>query len=79
MMQRWLASVLLHCEKGFRRIKGFASIPDVIAHIKAEEENSVSVKKAASGELVIATQIVSTKNLTSSNFLPICSKVAQRR
>jgi putative transposase len=47
MMQRWLASVLLHCEKGFRRIKGFASIPDVIARIEAEEENSVTVKKAA--------------------------------
>ena len=47
MMQRWLASVLLHCEKGFRRIKGFASIPDVIVSIEAEEESSLLVKKAA--------------------------------
>ena len=47
MMQRWLASVLLHCEKGFKRIKGFASIPEVIISIEAEEENSLSVKKAA--------------------------------
>ena len=50
MMQRWLASVLLHCEKGFRRIKGFASIPEVIRQIEASEEQSQSrnaMKKAA--------------------------------
>jgi putative transposase len=38
MMQRWLASVLLHCEKGFHRIKGFASIPDVVKQIETGEE-----------------------------------------
>jgi putative transposase len=50
MMQRWLASVLLHCEKGFRRIKGFASIPDVVRQIEAGEEITQSqktLKKAA--------------------------------
>jgi len=47
MMQRWLAAVLLYSEKGFRRIKGHASISDVIRHIDAAEENSVQVKKAA--------------------------------
>ena len=50
MMQRWLASVLLHCEKGFRRIKGFASIPEVVHQIEAEEELTHSrnvLKKAA--------------------------------
>lgn len=50
MMQRWLASVLLHCEKGFRRIKGFASIPDVVKQIDAAEEITRSpkiLKKAA--------------------------------
>lgn len=50
MMQRWLASVLLHCEKGFRRIKGFASIPDVVHQIEAAEELTHSrnaLKKAA--------------------------------
>ena len=47
MLQRWLASVLLHCEKGFRRIKGFASIPDVIACIEAEQEDSIALKNAA--------------------------------
>lgn len=38
MMQRWLASVLLHCEKGFKRIPGFASIQAAIANIEAEQE-----------------------------------------
>jgi len=37
MMQRWLASVLLYSEKGFRRIKGHALIPAVISMIEAEE------------------------------------------
>ena len=40
MMQRWFASVLLYCEKGFNRIKGYDSIPDVIRTIEAEEENN---------------------------------------
>jgi putative transposase len=47
MMQRWLAAVLLYSEKGFRRIKGYASITDVIRNIDAAEENSAPVKKAA--------------------------------
>ncbi len=47
MMQRWLASVLLHCERGFNRVKGFASISAVIANIEAEEEKSLSVRIAA--------------------------------
>lgn len=49
MMQRWLASVLLYCEGGFRRINGFASIPDVIAHIEAghEQEEDTALKLAA--------------------------------
>ncbi len=47
MMQRWLASVLLHCEKGFKRIKGFASIPIVIAQIEAADKKDVVLQKAA--------------------------------
>lgn len=35
MRQRWLAAVLLHCEKGFRRVKGHASIEAVVATIDA--------------------------------------------
>jgi transposase-like protein len=41
MRQRWLASVLLHCEQRFKRIKGHASIEVVLAAIDAmhgEEE-----------------------------------------
>ncbi len=37
MAQRWLAAVLLHSEEGFRRVKGYAEIPDVIAAIEAEQ------------------------------------------
>lgn len=47
MKQRWLASVLLHCEKGFKRVKGYASIPDVIRNIEAVEETDASNKIAA--------------------------------
>lgn len=47
MMQRWLASVLLHCEKGFRRVKGFASIGEVMATIDSEQADNSPVKVAA--------------------------------
>ena len=47
MMQRWLASVLLYCEEGFRGVKGFASIPDVIASIEAEQKENIALKDAA--------------------------------
>lgn len=48
MMQRWLAAVLLHAEKGFRRIKGYASIPGVIRNIEVEEENNeITMRMAA--------------------------------
>lgn len=47
MMQRWLAAVLLHAEKGFRRIKGYASISEVLKSIEAEEESNETLRKAA--------------------------------
>jgi transposase-like protein len=47
MSQRWLAAVCLHCEKGFKRVKGFASIPDVIARIEAEQADKKKLKSAA--------------------------------
>lgn len=34
MSQRWLAAVLIHCEKGFRRIKGFGEIAELIKTIE---------------------------------------------
>lgn len=47
MMQRWLAAVLIHAEKRFKRVKGYASIPDVIRSIEAEENNNGPVRKVA--------------------------------
>jgi len=47
MSQRWLAAVCLHCEKGFTRVKGFASIPDVIAMIEAEQADEKKLKSVA--------------------------------
>ncbi len=47
MMQRWLASVLLYTEKGFRKIKGHAFIANVLKQIEAEEVNDLPIKKAA--------------------------------
>lgn len=38
MRQRWLAAVLLHCERRFKRIKGYASIETFIAVIDANHE-----------------------------------------
>jgi len=40
MMQRWLASALLDCERRFRRVKGYALIPEVIKNIEAAEEEN---------------------------------------
>ena len=47
MAQRWLAAVLLHCEEGFRRIKGYAEIPDVIAAIEAEQAGDPQQERPA--------------------------------
>jgi transposase-like protein len=42
MSQRWLASILLHCEQGFHRIKGYAALAGLIASIDKEQEDEVS-------------------------------------
>jgi hypothetical protein len=47
MSQRWLATVLLHCEKGFRRVKGFFSIAEVVATIEQIQEEKYVMQKAA--------------------------------
>jgi putative transposase len=47
MSQRWLATVLLHCEKGFRRVKGYLGIPEVIATIEQVQEEKSIMQKAA--------------------------------
>ena len=41
MMQRWLAADLLYAEKGFKRVKGHASISSVIRNIEAMENDSI--------------------------------------
>jgi len=47
MSQRWLATVLLHCEKGFRRVKGYLGIVEVIATIEQIQEDKYVLPKAA--------------------------------
>jgi len=47
MSQRWLGAVLLHCEQGFRRVKGHAGIKQVVAAIEAEQAESRKLKPAA--------------------------------
>jgi len=47
MSQRWLATVLLHCEKGFRRVKGYLGIAEVIATIEQIQEEKYVIQKAA--------------------------------
>jgi transposase-like protein len=47
MAQRWLAAVVLHCENGFKKVKGFAEIAAVVAAIEKEQEENVELKKAA--------------------------------
>ena len=47
--QRWLATVLLNAEKGFRKVKGHKEIPTVLASIRKLHEQIVDMesKKAA--------------------------------
>ena len=47
MSQRWLATVLLHCEKGFRRVKGYLGIAEVVATIEQIKEEKYVMQKAA--------------------------------
>ena len=47
MAQRWLAAVCLHCEHGFRTIKGFREIAEVISHIEPEQAAFQKEKAAA--------------------------------
>jgi hypothetical protein len=38
---------VLHCENGFKKVKGFAEIAAVVAAIEKEQEENVELKKAA--------------------------------
>jgi transposase-like protein len=47
MSQRWLATVLLHCEKGFRRVKGYLDMAEVMETIEQIHEEPYVLQKAA--------------------------------
>ena len=47
MLQRWLATVMLQCEQGFRRVKGYKSIAEVIASIEERSKNDYAGAEAA--------------------------------
>ena len=48
LSQRWLGSVLLNAESGFRKVKGFGDIPEVITNIrKSHQALDSNVGKAA--------------------------------
>jgi hypothetical protein len=47
MSQRWLGAVLLHCEQGIKRVKGYAAIKTVVASIEAEQVEGRRLKSAA--------------------------------
>jgi len=47
MSQRWLAAVLLYVEEGFRAVRGFQFIPEVVERIKALQAGRQALKQAA--------------------------------
>ncbi len=47
MLQRWLATVIVEAEQGFRRIKGYQSIPEVMARIEEQNNNDYAGAQAA--------------------------------
>jgi hypothetical protein len=50
MYQRWLGAVLLHCEEGFKRVKGYRQIKSVVEELKrlqAKEQDGPAPKLAA--------------------------------
>lgn len=47
MAQRWLAAGCLHCEHGFRRVKGFQEIAVVVRTIEAEQASTQHEQSAA--------------------------------
>ena len=47
MSQRWLAAVCLHCEKGFKRVKGYRGIKEVVRRIEKEQAEEGKLQTAA--------------------------------
>jgi hypothetical protein len=50
MSQRWLASVLLYAEEGFRTVKGFNEIPWVIQRIRISQKTKVAEENPQGSE-----------------------------
>jgi hypothetical protein len=46
MSERWFATVLLHCEKGFQRVKGYLGIAEMMTTIEQIHEGQVFQKAA---------------------------------
>ena len=50
MLQRWLGSVLLHCEEQFKKVEGYKEIAQAVANIEAleqAEQRPAAMKRAA--------------------------------
>jgi len=47
MSQRWLAAVCLHCEKGFKRVKGYRGIKEVMRRIEKVQAEEGTLQTAA--------------------------------
>ena len=47
MLQRWLGSVLLYCERSFRTIKGYADIMEVVTAIEEEQTEQLEEYRMA--------------------------------
>ncbi|MGC8580198.1 MAG: IS256 family transposase, partial [bacterium] len=47
MLQRWLATVMLEAEQGFRRIRGYQSIAEVLMRIEEQNKGKDAEAEAA--------------------------------
>lgn len=46
MSQRWLAATLLHAEAGFKAVKGYQGIPEVIQKVRCRQNQEISAMAA---------------------------------
>jgi putative transposase len=46
MSQRWLAATLLHAEAGFKAVKGYQSIPEVMKNIRCQKNQEIELAAA---------------------------------
>ncbi|MCG3773111.1 MAG: hypothetical protein JW384_04341 [Nitrosomonadaceae bacterium] len=66
MLQRWLGTVLLHCEQQLKCVKGFAEIAEVMATIEVEHVEPHWLRQRRRREATMgASQEISTDLLTA--------------